>query len=439
MRLRFALPLTPIAWMFLTSMAHAGLYYSGESYAALPSQWRGFLLDQRALRNLAVSPMLGQDASPLRVKYQKDAEKLQHRLDQDSKLPPDEWADLGALHVRLGEPAKAVAVLREAQRAHPNHFAIAANLGTAWQLAGDLTQAAFSLQQAVRLAPGKHLQAEEYHLKLVRLRLKKDAVAHELDDLFGIRYVGDKDEYEPGRLADVERKKLPVRAVAIAQQLALWLPADGRLLWQLAELAAAHGDVTTAAAMTEGCVVQFGMTSPTLRRHRVLLREAAEALAKTSATAKAEHDKHAPALAFRSLRPLATKLDTTALPPISATSVNAVPWELFAETIVEKPFRPIFAEYLRQLDGKQVALTGFMYPLGADPQAVAFMFIENPVGCWYCEMPDTSGVIHVTLPAGQSTPLRRGLVRVVGRLVLNRTDAEDFLYALRDARVGAVD
>ena len=30
--------------------AWAGLYYSGENYASLPSQWRGYLLDQRALR-----------------------------------------------------------------------------------------------------------------------------------------------------------------------------------------------------------------------------------------------------------------------------------------------------------------------------------------------------------------------------------------------------
>jgi hypothetical protein len=436
MHFRFALPLTPIAWLLMTPLAHAGLYYSGENYAALPSQWRGYLLDQRALRNLAITPMAGKDASPLRLKYQKDAEKLQQRLDQDTKLPADEWADLGALYARLGEPAKAVALLRTAQRAHPNHFAIAANLGTAWQLAGDLTQAALALQQAVRLAPGKLLQAEEYHLKLVRLRLKQGPAAQELDDLFGVRYVGNKDEYEPGRLADAERKKLPARAVAVAQQLGLWLPADGPLLWQLAELAAAHGDVTPAAAMIDGCVVQFGMTSPTLRRHRLLLRDAADKLAKTG---KADHEKHASALAFRSLRPLATKFDTAALPPISASSVNAVPWELFAETTIAKPFRPIFADYLQRLDGKQVALTGFLYPLGDDPQPVAFMFIENPVGCWYCEMPDTSGVIYVTLPAGKAMPLRRGLVRVIGRLVLNKTDAEDFLYALHDARIGPVD
>ena len=36
--------------------ARAGLYYSGETIAELPSQWRGFLLDQRLLRNIAVKP-----------------------------------------------------------------------------------------------------------------------------------------------------------------------------------------------------------------------------------------------------------------------------------------------------------------------------------------------------------------------------------------------
>jgi hypothetical protein len=435
---RRLVPLALLAVLLATTPGRAGLYYSGETYAALPAQWRGFLLDHRTLRNIAVKPAPGHDASPLRVKYQKEATALHERLDQDGKLPPDEWADLGALYVRLGEPAKAVAILRDAERNHPNHFAIAANLGTAWQLAGDLAQAALALQQAVHLAPGKALQAEEVHLKLVRLRLKQGKAAPELDDLFGVRFVGEKGDFEPGRLADAERKKLPARAVAVAQQLALWLPADGRLLWQLAELANAHGDIGTAAAMFDGCVVQFGLSSPEVRRRRLVLRDAADALAKAGPV-KSDHAMHVPLLAFRSVRPLAIKLDATALPAISATGVNTLPWELFAETTIGKPFRPSFPDYLRQLEGKQVALTGFMYPLRDDPEVTAFMFIENPVGCWYCEMPETTGIVYVELPAGQAVPLRRGLARVVGRLTLNATDPEDFLYAIRDARVGPVD
>src|SRR5580692_7190826 len=93
---RFALLLTLASLLLLPCGARAGLYYSGETYASLPSQWRGFLLDHRALRNIAVNPLPGQDAAPMRVKYQKEARKLQERLDRDKKLPADAWADLGA-------------------------------------------------------------------------------------------------------------------------------------------------------------------------------------------------------------------------------------------------------------------------------------------------------------------------------------------------------
>src|SRR5688500_14682002 len=102
------------------SGARAGLYYSGEEYAALPAQWRGFLLDQRALRNIAVNPPPGQSASLLRLRYQEAAAALEKRRES---LGADELADLGALYVRLAEIDRAVAVLREAQRRHPNHFA----------------------------------------------------------------------------------------------------------------------------------------------------------------------------------------------------------------------------------------------------------------------------------------------------------------------------
>lgn len=419
-----------------TADLHAGVHYSGETYADLPAQWRGFLLDQRTLRNIAVVPKFGEDESPARTRYL----ALAAKLEQQARLTADEKADLGALYIRLGEAAKAVELLRAAQRDHPNHFFIAANLGTAWQLQGNLVQAADALRDAVRLAPGKLEAAETLHLKLVQQRLRRPAGPLGLDDLFGVRYVNDKGVFEPGALAAAERKKLPDRAAALVQQLALWLPADGPLLWQLAELAGAHGDLRTAAAMLDGCVVQFGMNHPELRRRRQVLREAVEHLPKVQVGDKTQHEgKHAGTLAFRSKRPLASRLDNTPLPPVSATGVNELPWQLFTETVVDAKFRPAFAKYLHELEGKQVALNGFVQPLRADLEMTGFMFIEYPVGCWYCEMPDTVGIVYVELPPGKSTTFQRGLVRVVGRLTLNSSDPEDFLYAIRDARVGGVD
>ncbi len=45
--MRRAIVLTVLTLPLAVATARGGLYYSGESYAALPSHWRGFLLDQR--------------------------------------------------------------------------------------------------------------------------------------------------------------------------------------------------------------------------------------------------------------------------------------------------------------------------------------------------------------------------------------------------------
>jgi hypothetical protein len=431
-----------LAVLTITPAARSGLYYSGEQVAELPSQWRGFLLDQRILRNLAVKPSAAIPAGPARQRYQEEAAKLEKDA-RSKKLNADGLADLGALYVRLGEVGKAVELLRAAQREHPNHFRIAANLGTAWQLQGDLDQAAACLQQAVRLAPGKLQRAEECQLKLVRLRQRQPRDAQDLDDLFGVHFVGENGKYEPGQLAATQRKKLPADAVAVVQQLALWLPADGRLLWQLAELANAHGDVKTAAAILEGCVTEFGMKAPELRRHRQAVRTAADELARDSIpgvqSAKAAHEGHAGLLRPRSKRPLANKLDQAGLPPVDPDGVSPVPWALFSETLLDRKFKPTFPKYLQELDGKQITLSGFMQPLGEDLDVASFMLIEYPVGCWYCEMPEMTGIVSVKLPPGKTTTFTRGLVKVAGKLALNGTDPENFLYTINGAKVAEAD
>jgi tetratricopeptide (TPR) repeat protein len=414
---------------------HAGLYYSGETFADLPSQWRGFLLDQRSLRTIAVKPSAAAPAGPARKHYEAEAARLA-KLSQQRKLTADEAADLGALYVRLGEPARALEILRTAQREHPTHFHLATNLGTAWQMQGDLAQAAACLEQAVRLAPGKLQKAEELHLKLVRLRNREPRDAQELDDLFGIRYVGPNGRFEPGRLAEAQRKRLPTEAVALVQRLALWLPADARLLWQLAELAGANGDVATAAAIMDGCVTEFGLRAAELRDHRRAYRDLADQLAKKDGgDAKTMHEGHAGLFKPRSLRPLVRKLDQSPLPPIDPKGVNALPWSVVTETTLDRQYRPTFPRYLKQLDGKQVTLSGYMQPLGEDHDLGAFLLIEYPVGCWYCEQPEMTAIVLVEMPEGKTHNFTRGQVHVRGKLLLNASDPENFLYTIRDAKV----
>jgi hypothetical protein len=397
------------------AFCRAGLYYSGEEIAELPSQWRGFLIDQRVLRNIAVKPTGANPANPARKLYEAEADKLVKK----GKISPNESADLGAIYVRLGETAKAVEVLQPAQRAHPDNFRLNANLGTAWQLNGDLDQAAAYLQQAVRLAPDKYKKAEELHLKLVRGRAHAPRGADKLDDLFGVHYAA-------GPLNAEQRKALPMDAPALVQQLALWLPADGRLLWQMGELAAVTGDVSAGAAMLDGCVTEFGMRGRELREHRQALRNAADA--------KSAHDGNAFPLKPRSSRPLVRKIDMAELPPIDPKGVNVLPWTVVTETVVGRKYKVSYPKYLNELDGKQVQLTGYMQPLGEEQQGGEFLLIEYPVGCWFCEMPDVTAIVLVELPEGKTREVTRGRLRITGRLHLNATDPENFLYIIKDAK-----
>jgi hypothetical protein len=398
-----------VTLLFVAAPANAGLYYSGEVVAELPSQWRGFLPDQRTLRTL---PAPRSVANSLRDSYIADRDRLA-KLAVERSLTADEAADLGALHIRLGNAAEALAVLRAAHAKYTDHFHIAANLGTAWQLQGDLDQAIVALRQAAQLAPAKDRKSEELHLKLVTLRRGEPKGTHKIDDLFD--------------------GKPPADAVALVQQLALWLPADGRLLWQLGELANSHGDVRTAAAILDGCVTELNLGDPELRRRRLTLRTAADELAKPSAV-QADHAKHV-GIAFHSPRPLTRKLDLDRLPPIHADGLNKLPWPVLTATTLDRQSRPTFHKYLRELDGKKVALTGYLQPIGDGLDAGAFLLIEYPVGCWFCEVPEPTGVVLLELPVGKTATLTKNQVKVSGRLTLNGTDPENFMFTIRDAKI----
>ncbi len=420
--------------LFAISPVQAGLHFSGEALAELPSQWRGFLLDQRSLRLVAIKPVDKNPANPARARYESEAQRLS-KLAKDRPLTADESADLGAIYLRLGDVTRALEVLRPAQQAHPQHYRLTANLGTAWHYRGDLDQAAAVLRQAVQLAPGKFQKTEELHLKLVRQRARQAKDSQDLDDLFGIRYVGPEGKYAAGALAPEERKKLSVEALAQAQLLALFLPGDSRLLWQLAELANAHGDVGTAAAILDGCVTEFGLRHPDLLAHRRLLR--AEADARSRGNKKTHDTSHALLFKPRSLRPLLSRIDQAPLKPIDPKGINPLPWTVVTETVIDKPFKARFPRYLQDLNGKQVELRAFMQPLGDDADCAAFMAIEYPVGCWYCEMPEMNGIILVELRNGKTHPVTRAPLRITGELVLNSNDPENFLYTIKSAKVVA--
>src|SRR5258708_34634054 len=83
-----------------------------------------------------------------------------------------------------------------------------------------------------------------------------------------IRFIGESGEYEPGTIARAEMTKLPPDAIAIVQQMILWDPDDARLIWQLAELYNADGDLKAAARLFDMCVNELRYSNPELMKHR---------------------------------------------------------------------------------------------------------------------------------------------------------------------------
>src|SRR5262249_18804401 len=121
-----------------------------------------------------------------------------------------------------------------------------------------------------------------------------------------------------------------------------------------------------------------------------------------------------------------------------ADGVNPIPWPLLAETAIDSKFRPTFPDYLKNVDGKKVSITGFLQTLGDAQESSAFLLIEYPIGCWFCETPPPTGIVLVELQPGKSMVLKRGLIKVEGKSKLNATDPEDFLFSLKEAAIGDV-
>ena len=128
------------------------------------------------------------------------------------------------------------------------------------------------------------------------------------------------------------------------------------------------------------------------------------------------------------------------LPAIKPDGVTPLVWAALGETTFGRKFPPEYLKYVQDLDGKRVALVGHMRPAaGAGSEPTGFLLTEFPIGCWFCESPDPTGIVNVEMATGKTAPYVRTTVKVVGVFKLNRTDAESFLFTLADASLGVAD
>lgn len=407
-----------------------GVYYSQESYNELPSQWRGLLMDQRQLRQLGIEPKPNQTSTELRKKYLQDLSRLD-KLSKEKKLLPEEFSDLGALLIRLNQAPQALETLRKADREYPQNFRILSNLASAWQTLGEFDRAIQVSEQAIALAPGKYVGAEKLHLFWVN-QLKKQKAGQKVDNLFSLQFQSQAGKYLPGGIDPAQLKNIPADAIASVQLLALWFPADPFLLMQLAEIANASGDPEVALAMMDGCVTEFGLREILLLEHRRILKEYVQA----RKTAKDEkHQDHKNWFLPKSMRPFALDKMELDLPPVKSNAVNLLPWLVLAQTQVDRKALAQYPAYLKQLENQKVQIEGHMQPVGEEHEFSTFLLLENPVGCWYCEMPSLNGMVLIELKDSKVVRMSRQAQIIRGKLQLRKDDPEKFLFTILEAEM----
>lgn len=289
--------------------AYAGLYSLDEPFRfeiedrkVLPMQTtNGFEVLYADLRDLnGPASKLTQDINA----------RIQQRKRRDpTSFSAEELASYSTDLIRLNRP-EAINLLQPLARdPRRGGFLVFAHLAVAHANRGEWREAAEQQLMAVKyaefptrfgrftseqLAWFKRLE-RDYYLPWLNQRAidarkaKRGDLREEPDPLFPVQFVTYDGSYQPGKISDQERAKLPVDAIAIVQQMVIWHPRDTRLYWLLGELYNAEGDVETAYKILDACTFSQGYSNPILKEHRtILLNHLEEKRAKKAAEQAAQ-------------------------------------------------------------------------------------------------------------------------------------------------------
>lgn len=92
-----------------------------------------------------------------------------------SANPVGKGNDRAVRELLRGNAKRAVAMLHEVEAAHPGNYFTAANLGTAYELAGDDVNALKWIQEGIRRDPDSHMQTEWLHVRILETKIRLQA------------------------------------------------------------------------------------------------------------------------------------------------------------------------------------------------------------------------------------------------------------------------
>ncbi len=112
------------------------------------------------------------------------------------------FSDLAVAHLYLGNTSRAIELLLRAEELQPNEYAVASNLGTAYEIAGDNASALQWIVEGIRRNPESHKRSEWVHENLLRAKIEmaKDPEWIRDNTITGLRF-GDGDSPAYDRLS----------------------------------------------------------------------------------------------------------------------------------------------------------------------------------------------------------------------------------------------
>ncbi len=300
--------------------AHAGIYGTMDADAEVKQYSRDYrnvfkpLLD--TLKTIPNDDTISHP--PIRKRYL----LLEHlgRTGASGLKSLEEKLNYSAVLIRRGKGYEATQFLLPLTREHPENFIVWSQYATAHFLSNNpdfRKKSADLMKQAMELWPEhedevkadlkpflqnlglvgteyeRFRAVDRYLERLIRNRLREDRarqqmkpVEETIDPIFvdgdskPVRYLSNKGEFEPGKIADDEKKKLPNDAIEFVEQLLLWMPYDQRLHWQLGELfnasaADAQKDDQRNRAVRDAFFI-FNEIDPPLNRTRFAPKEIQE-------------------------------------------------------------------------------------------------------------------------------------------------------------------
>ncbi len=189
-------------------------------------------------------------------------------------------SDYAAALIYLGRADEAIVILEDVERENPGEYIVASNLGTAYELSGDLEKALHWIRKGYELNPVAHSGTEWLHVKILetKLNLATDPEWLKTHSVLGLDFGNDSAPTLPGEnIIDVTGSTLTIEEIVrgvdyqLHERLKFVAPQDpivGDLLFDLANLVALTEAVENAVPINEFSE-KYGVREPALLSRRL--------------------------------------------------------------------------------------------------------------------------------------------------------------------------